>query len=141
MALDSKFQTVFPLGPVNPYGKFFTGTTYLTMLSDNDSVFNAPIGSVTFQPGARTHWHVHSGGQILLITAGSGIYQQEGNAAQHFKAGDVIRIPPNVKHWHGALAHEPMEHISIETNAPVNKVTWLDPVTDEQYEAANRFSD
>lgn len=141
MALDPDFQTIFPLGPVNPYGKFFTGTSYLMMLSDNDTVFNAPIGNVTFEPGARTHWHVHSGGQILLVTAGSGIYQERGEPAQHLKAGDIIRIPPDVEHWHGAVAREAMSHISIETNVPNNKVTWLDPVTDAQYDEANRSTD
>ncbi len=136
MAMDPSFKTIFPMGPVNPYGKFFTGTSYLTMLSDNDDVFNAPIGNVTFEPGTRTHWHVHSGGQILLVTAGRGIYQERGKPAIRFQTGDVIRIPPDVEHWHGAAADEPMSHISIETNVPNNKVTWLDPVTDEQYSDA-----
>ena len=65
-------DTVFAQGPVNPYGRFFTGTSYLTMLSENDGTFNAPIGNVTFEPGARTFWHKHSGGQILLVLAGEG---------------------------------------------------------------------
>lgn len=133
MSPEPSFHTVFPRGPINPYGKFFTGTSYLTMLSENDTVFNAPIGNVTFEPGARTHWHVHSGGQILLVTAGCGIYQERGKRAVIFKAGDVIRIPPDVEHWHGAVCDQAMSHISIETNVPLNKVTWLEAVTDKDY--------
>ena len=136
MALDPKFQSVFPIGEVNPYGKFFTGTSYLTMLSDNDAVFNAPIGNVTFEAKTRTHWHTHSGGQILLVTAGVGLYQERGKPARVIRAGDVVRIPPTVEHWHGATADSPMSHISIETNVPHNKVEWLDPVTDDQYQSA-----
>ena len=75
-------DTVFAQGAINPYGKFFTGTSYLTMLSENDSVFNAPIGNVTFESKTRTNWHKHSGGQILLVLSGEGRYQERGKAVQ-----------------------------------------------------------
>ncbi len=68
----------------------------------NDAVFNAPIGNVTFEPGARTNWHKHSGGQILLVIAGEGRYQERGKPAQVTRKGDVVRIAPNVEHWYGA---------------------------------------
>ncbi len=68
--IPKDFDTVFPQGPVNPYGKFFTGTSYLTMLN-TEPVFNCPIGNVTFEPGCRTFWHKHTGGQILLVLAGA----------------------------------------------------------------------
>ncbi len=126
-------DTVFAQGPVNPYGRFFTGTSYLTMLSENDGTFNAPIGNVTFEPGARTFWHKHSGGQILLVLAGEGRYCERGQAPRVIKKGDVVRIAPNVEHWHGAGPDTWMTHISVETNVPNNQATWLEPVSDADY--------
>lgn len=126
-------DTIFAQGGPNPYGKFFTGQTYLTMLSEGDSTWNCPVGNVTFEPGARTNWHKHSGGQILLVTAGEGRYCERGKAPQVIKKGDVVRIPPNVEHWHGAAPKSWMTHISIETNVPNNKTDWLEPVKDEDY--------
>lgn len=127
-------DTVFAQGDVNPYGKFFTGTTYLNMLNAKDDVFNAPLGNVTFEPGARTHWHKHAGGQILLVLNGEGRYQERGGKIQILKKGDVVRIAPHVEHWHGAAPDGWFVHVSLETNAHQNGGTdWLDPVTDEQY--------
>ncbi len=137
-AIPEQFDTVFPKGPVNPYGKFFTGTSYLTMLNNADDVFNCPIGNVTFEPGCRTFWHRHSGGQILLVLAGVGLYQEKGKPARRIRKGDIVRINPDVEHWHGACATEPMTHISIETNVPRNQAVWLTAVTDEQYAEANK---
>lgn len=129
----SDVDTVFDQGDKNPYGEFFTGQTYLTMLNLKDEVFNSPIGNVTFEPAARTNWHKHSGGQILLVTGGEGRYQERGKAMQILHKGDVVRIAPNVEHWHGAAPDSWFVHISIETNGANNKATWLEPVTDSQY--------
>ena len=85
-------DTIFPQGEPNPYGKFFTGQTYLSRLSAKDDVFNAPLANVTFEPGARTNWHKHSGGQILLVLAGEGRYQERGQNIRTLKKGDVVRI-------------------------------------------------
>ena len=126
-------DTIFEQGNVNPYGKFFTGTTYLNMLSPNDEVFNAPIGNVTFEPGARTNWHKHSGGQILLVLSGEGRYQERGKTLKILKKGDVVRIAPDVEHWHGAAPDSWFTHISVETNVPNNQATWLEPVKDQDY--------
>ena len=136
--LKAPIDTIFAQGEVNPYGKFFTGRSYLNMLSQNDAVFNAPIGNVTFEPGTRTNWHKHSGGQILLVTAGEGRYQERGKPAQVIKKGDVVRIAPNVEHWHGAGAKTWMTHISIESYMPNNKADWLEPVDDKTFAEANR---
>ena len=127
-------DTVFAQGPVNPYGKFFTGKSYLTMLSENDATFNAPIGNVTFEPRTRTFWHKHTGGQILLVISGEGRDQEKGKPVQTIKKGDVVRIAPNVEHWHGGGLATWMTHISVETNVPNNKSQWLDPVTDAEFE-------
>lgn len=129
----SQIDTIFEQGEKNPYGKYFTGQTYLTMLSENDAVFNAPIGNVTFEPGARTNWHKHTGGQILLVTGGEGRYQERGQEIRILKKGDVVRIAPTVEHWHGAAPDSWFTHISIETNVPNNQSIWLEPVTNEQY--------
>lgn len=126
-------DTIFEQGEANPYGKFFTGQTYLTMLNNNDEVFNAPVGNVTFEPGARTNWHRHSGGQILLVLAGEGRYQERGKPIQVLRKGDVVKIVPNSEHWHGAAPDSWFTHISIETNVPNNKAEWLEPVTDAEY--------
>lgn len=125
----------FLKGKINPYNKYFTGTTYLTRLSQNDEIWNSSIANVTFEKGARTNWHKHSGGQILLVTAGEGRYQERGKEIQILKAGDVVRIPLNVEHWHGAAPNSEFSHISVETNLPNNSTTWLEPVTDEEYSA------
>lgn len=106
------------------------------MLSENDAVFNAPIGNVTFEPGARTNWHQHSGGQILLVVAGEGRYQERGKPARVIRKGDVVRIAPNVEHWPGAGQKTWMTHISVETNVPNNKFEWLEPVDDKTFAEA-----
>lgn len=126
-------DTVFAQGEPNPYGKYFTGQTYLNMLSPNDTTFNAPIGNVTFEPKARTNWHKHTGGQILLVLAGEGRYQERGKEVQVLHKGDIVRIAPDVEHWHGAAPDSWFTHISLETNVPNNQATWLEPVTDEEY--------
>lgn len=131
--IKAPIDTVFAQGPSNPYGKFFTGQSYLTMLSENDKTFNAPIGNVTFEPKARTFWHKHSGGQILLVISGEGRYQERGQAVRIIKKGDVVRIAPNVEHWHGGGIDTWMTHISVETNVPNNKSTWLEPVSDKDF--------
>lgn len=126
-------DTVFAQGNANPYGKFFTGQTYLNMLSNNDGVFNAPIGNVTFEPGAKTNWHKHTGGQILLVLGGEGRYQERGKEIRILRKGDIVRIAPDVEHWHGAAPESWFTHLSLETNAPKNKVVWLEPVTAGEY--------
>lgn len=133
--MAKNLEQPFNQGEINPYNKYFTGTTYLEMLSKNDEVWNSSIGNVTFEPNARTNWHKHSGGQILLVTAGKGLYKEEGKPIKILQKGDVVRIAPNVVHWHGSYPNEWFSHISIETNLPNNQTTWLEPVNDEQYKS------
>ena len=131
MAKD--FEQPFSKGEINPYNKFFTGTTYLNRFVAKDDIWNSSIANVTFEKGARTNWHKHSGGQILIVTAGEGRYQERGKQIQILKSGDVVKIPPEVDHWHGAAPHSMFAHISVETNLPDNETTWLKPVSDEEY--------
>ena len=137
----SEIDTIFGQGEINPYSQYFSGTTYLTRLSPYDTVWNASIANVTFEPGARTHWHKHSGGQILLVVGGEGYYQQKGQPAQKIKKGDVVRIPIDVVHWHGAAPDSWMTHVSLETNGATNQVTWLEPVNDSEYQQATKEKD
>ncbi|MEY8256505.1 cupin domain-containing protein [Erysipelotrichaceae bacterium 66-17] len=98
----SEFKPVFTKGEVNPFGQFFEGTSYLNMLSKED----VSIGDVIFEPGCINHWHIHhasqGGGQILLCLAGHGWYQEEGKPVQALEAGSFVKIPANIKHWHGS---------------------------------------
>lgn len=133
LAMAEELNQPFAIGEINPYSKYFTGTTHLNMLVTKDDIWNSSIGNVTFDKGARTNWHKHSGGQILLVTAGEGRYQEKGKEIQILKKGDVVKIPPNAEHWHGAAPNSEFAHISIEPNLPNNETTWLDAVTDEEY--------
>lgn len=120
---------IFKAGEPNPYGKFFTGQTFLTNLTDTPDG-SAGIGVVTFEPGARNNWHIHHDGyQILLVTGGLGWYQEAGQPAQALKKGDVVVTQAGVKHWHGAQADSWFEHIAITAGTPV----WLEAVSDAEY--------
>jgi quercetin dioxygenase-like cupin family protein len=125
-------SSVFPLGEITKT-KNFTGTVWLQSLVKSDSIYNMYAGSVHFEPGARTHWHFHPGGQILLVTSGIGLYQEKGQSLQKIKKGDVIQCPPNIIHWHGASPDCAMTHIAIGTNPARGPVVWLAPVTDNEY--------
>ena len=125
-------QELFPTGEENTaYAQYFIGQSYLNMLTTKP----LGVGNVTFEPGCRNNWHIHhKGGQILLVTGGRGWYQEWGNEAQPLKAGDVVNIPPEVKHWHGAARDSWFCHLAIEVPAPSASNEWLEPVSDEVYE-------
>ena len=112
---------------------YFTGTVRV------DPLFQAPDpgrvsgGSVTFEPGARTAWHTHPAGQILIVTAGVGWVQEWNGQKREIRSGDVIWTPPGVKHWHGATATNEMTHIAIQELVDGNNVDWMEKVSDEQY--------
>ena len=130
---EMKKNAIFPVGPVNPYGKFFDGTSYLQTVS-SEQVF---IASVTFEPGCRNHWHIHhaksGGGQILLCTAGRGWYQEWGKDPRELNPGDVVNIPANVKHWHGAAKDSAFQHLAVECAGEETSNEWCEPVNEEDY--------
>lgn len=132
MDSSTTHDTIFPGGIPAP-AEYFTGKAWIKSLVPDDRTFNCVIGSVTFEPGARNHWHTHPGGQILLITHGTGYYQEKGKKIQIIRKGDVISIPPDVVHWHGASAETSMTHIAISTNTSNGIVSWLQEVTDDEY--------
>lgn len=122
----------FPVGEALPekFSQFFIGQAYLNPLTDK----GGPIANVTFSPGCRNNWHIHhKGGQILLCTAGRGYYQEWGKPAQEMKPGDVINIPPEVKHWHGAAPNSWFSHLAVEVPAEDASNEWLEAVSDEDY--------
>lgn len=117
---------------------YFTGDAYLQLLLAKDKNNDFVIGSVTFEAGARTNWHTHPKGQVLIVTEGEGLYQEKGKPAQSIKIGDVINIPENTEHWHGASADSKMVHIAITNYEGEVNAVWLNPVSDEEYLEANK---
>jgi len=111
----------------------FTGQVRIDPLFAAQDPARAGGGTVTFEPGARTVWHTHPLGQILVVTAGLGWVQREGGPVQEIRPGDVVWIPPGVKHWHGATKTTGMTHIAITENANGKVVDWLEKVSDEKY--------
>jgi quercetin dioxygenase-like cupin family protein len=110
---------------------YFKGTVWLNMLTPSGTA--CPIGNVTFEPGCCNNWHKHAGGQILLVTGGRGYYQQWGQPARELQPGDVVTIPADVKHWHGASKESWFVHLAIEVHPEKGPATWLEPVSDEDY--------
>lgn len=136
MATDiNSFRQPYPSGQAMTGNPNFIGTAWLYPLS-HEKELNVPMFNVTFEPGCRNNWHRHSGGQILIATAGIGYYQEKGKPARRLFPGDIVEITPNVEHWHGAAPDSWFAHIAIECNPQSNEVTWLEPVNDNQYAEA-----
>ncbi len=130
-------ENVFGLGQANTaFAQYFIGNSYLNPLTDL-SKMNLFMANVTFEPGCRNNWHIHqstkNGGQVLMCTAGSGWYQEEGRPARSLNPGDIVQIPANVKHWHGAKKDSWFSHIAVEVPGENGKAEWCEPVTDEEY--------
>ena len=109
----------------------FTGAVHIDRPTAPNPTAGADWRVVTFEPRARTAWHTHPKGQILIVTAGSGRVQREGGTIEKIRPGDVVLIPPDEKHWHGASPSAAMTHVAIN-EVPTN---WMEKVTDEQYES------
>ena len=129
---------MFGMGePNTAYAKYFIGNSYLKPLTKpGESVVS--IANVTFEPKCRNNWHIHKstsgGGQILVCVEGEGYYQEEGKTAQKLHPGDVVVIPANVKHWHGATADSWFSHLAVEVPGENTSNEWLEPVSDEEYQ-------
>lgn len=130
--MDLEPGAVFEMGGENTaYAQYFTGECYLNMLTTE----GVSIGNVTFAPGTINNWHIHhKGDQILLVTAGRGYYQQWGRAPQELLPGDVVNIPLEVKHWHGAASDSWFAHLAVEVPAQGGSSEWLEPVDQEEYQ-------
>jgi len=122
-----------------PSGKgpsdYFTGTVRIDPLNQPVEPARAGCALVTFEPGARTAWHTHPLGQTLIIIAGCGWVQRDGGPIEMVRPGDVVWFPPGEKHWHGATATTAMSHIAIQETINGTPVTWMEKVSDEQYQA------
>ena len=116
-------------------GDWFTGTVRLDILFTAPDPARVSGAAVTFEPGARTAWHTHPLGQILIVTAGTGRVQREGGTIEEIRTGDVVWFEPGEKHWHGAAPTTTMTHIAIQEKLDGKNVDWMEKVTDEQYGA------
>jgi len=124
----------FPVGePNSGFAQYFTGQSYLAPMTEEQ----IPTFNVTFEPGCRNNWHIHhassGGGQLLICVSGEGWYQEWGQEARKLHSGDVVNIPANIKHWHGAAKDSWFQHIAQEIPGSDTKTEWCEPVTDEQY--------
>lgn len=122
--------------PNDAYAQYFINQSFLKPLTGGKT--SVGVANVTFEPGCRNNWHIHhakqGGGQILICTAGEGWYQEEGKPAQSLQPGDVVEIPAEVKHWHGAKKDSWFSHLAIECPGEETSNEWCEPVTDEQYD-------
>ena len=126
---------IFQQGERAP-AEYFTGTAWVKMLVPNDTTFNCQIGNVVFEAGARNNWHTHPGGQILIVTEGTGYYQEKGKPVQIVHKGDVLKCTPGVAHWPGAAPDSAFGYIAV---SPTQKgeTKWLQRVTDQEYQSAD----
>ncbi len=131
---DTAVKDVFPKGNLLPDTPNFTGEAWLEMFVTKADSMDCTVGNVTFAPGVRNGWHSHPGGQILLCTSGEGRYQEKGKPVQVLRPGDVVKIAPNVEHWHGAAPDCEFTHIAIGPQQSKGGAVWLDPETDEEYD-------
>jgi len=125
-----------------PSGKgpadWFTGTVRIDPLFQPHAPARAAGNAVTFEPSARTAWHTHPLGQVLIVTAGHGLVQREGGPVEEIRPGDVVWFEPGEKHWHGASPSTAMTHVAIQEVLDGKAVDWLDKVTDQQYQTKPR---
>ncbi len=130
-----KFQSeiMFPIGDPNPYGDFFVGQSYLAPVSTEQ----IPIYNVTFEPACRNNWHIHhaksGGGQMLICIGGRGWYQEYGKEARELNPGDIVNIPAEIKHWHGAVKDSWFAHLAVEIQGEDCNTEWCEPVSDDEY--------
>lgn len=123
--------TPFPKGELST-AKNHTGNIWLNELNVGDATFDAGVAVATYDPGAKLDWHIHPGGQVLLITEGIGYYQERGEPAIIVRKGDVIKCAPGVEHWHGASPKSNFAYIAV-TPVAKGKTIWLEPVSEKDY--------
>ena len=124
--------SVFPKGEIGKNTDNYTGTIWLNELSKPDSIYKFGIAQAVYAPASKLDWHIHPGGQILLITDGTGYYQEKGKPVQIVHKGDIIKCAPGVEHWHGATPNSTFAYVAISPSEK-GKTIWLKKVTDEEY--------
>jgi len=125
-------NTLFPKGEISAADNH-TGTVWLTELNKPDTTMDIAIATASFAPGAKLDWHIHPAGQVLMITEGTGYYQEKGKAIQVVRKGDIIKCVPGLAHWHGASPKSSFTYLAVSTNSANNKTVWLQRVTDAEY--------
>lgn len=131
---EKEITSMFGIGtPNDTYAHYFIGQSFVKPIFSPTHDNPMAISNVTFEPGCRNNWHIHSTEQILLVTDGAGWYQEEGLPARSLHPGDAVVIKSGVKHWHGASADCFFAHIAISNNVLTGKTDWLEPVSDEEY--------
>lgn len=126
------YEFIYPKG-TKIEGENFNGTAYLQRLMTDSDNFDVVVSDVIFNPAARNSWHSHPGGQILIATSGKGCYQEKGKPIQILNPGDVVAIPANVVHWHGAMPASEFSHIAINTQVHLGATQWYEPVSEDEY--------
>lgn len=134
---NNELNAIFPKGEIGS-ADLFTGNAYNIGLVAPDSTFTTAVGNVYFEPRARSNWHSHPAGQILVITDGVGYHQIEGQPIEIIKKGDVVKCPPNVRHWHGASPDVGLQQLYIVPNIEKGIVDWQEAVTDEEYKKVRK---
>lgn len=131
MIIKRKGADAAMVGPA----EWFTGNVRIDYIFAPDAPARASAGHVTFEAGARTNWHTHPAGQILIVTAGTGRVQREGGPVESIHSGDIIYFEPNERHWHGAAPNSAMSHIAIQENINGSNAEWQEPVSNAVYQA------
>jgi quercetin dioxygenase-like cupin family protein len=126
-----------PAGAQQAPSQYFTGTAWVKMLAPATNATDCTVGDVLFEPGCRNNWHAHPHGQVLVVTSGTGYYQEKGQPARLLRAGDTVVIAPDVVHWHGATATDWFAHLAINPSASLGAPVWLEPVTEADYLAVH----
>ncbi len=124
-------KTTFPRGELST-AKNHTGDIWLNELNVGDATFDSSVAQAVYGPGAKLDWHIHPGGQVLLITEGTGYYQERGKPVRIVHKGDVIKCAPGIEHWHGAAPNSTFEYIAV-TPISKGKTIWREPVSDKEY--------
>lgn len=134
---DAQDSTLFPKGEIGKNTGNYTGTIWLSELNQPDSNFTFSLAQAVYAPGSKLDWHIHPGGQYLLITEGTGYYQERGKPAQIVYKGNIIKCLPGVAHWHGAAPGSTFAYMGV-TPTTRGKTIWLQRVTDEEYKSIKK---
>lgn len=126
-------EDMFAKGSLIKDNPNFTGEAWLQMFVTATDSMDCTVSNVTFAPGVRNSWHSHPGGQILVCTSGKGYYQEKGKPIRLLLPGDIVKIIPDIVHWHGAVPDSEFTHIAIGTQVSKGPAVWLEPVTEDEY--------
>lgn len=134
---EAQDSTLFPKGEIGKNTNNYTGTIWLSELNHPDSIFTFSLAQAVYAPGSKLDWHIHPGGQYLLITEGTGYYQEKGQPGKIVHKGDIIKCLPGVEHWHGAAPASTFAYVGV-TPTQKGKTIWLKRVTEEEYNSIEK---